>query len=799
MGEWLLQLVGIDATLSQRLGEAQWTWARPWLFWFGAVALLPLGWFVLRRHRRSLPHLTPGQRGVLTTCRVGVLGVLVFVLGGPYLRLEESIEHKPIVAILVDGSQSMALPVGGYRDDARLGAVAAAAGLHDADATLSPEVRRELTNLTRAELVARVWDNHAGAMLPPLQERFDVRGSRFAGRVEPTAASELAAESGEGLGSGTAIGEALRRVADDAGARPIAGVLLLSDGQSNRGADPIEVVRDLRATAGDTGAMRVWTVPVGGDERLTDISLLDVLAPPRLTRGDTAMVVATIASHGFADREVNVRLREGGEVLHEQAVVLADDRRQQVTLNFEADTPGLRLLTVEVERLAEEQVADNNQRVVAIEVDESQWQVLYLEGYPRWDYRFLDHALRRDRGLSVRIVMEDQLAAQLPEGESLASAARLPQDAEAWAEHDVVVLGDVSEALLTRRHQEELARAVRDRGLGLIVQAGPLHMPHTLRGGPLAALLPVEPVAGDEASGDRGGWEAPAFAPYRMAVTATGASHPALRLYDQAARNRGVWSQMPAFYWAAAVGEPRPGATVLATLEAAERRAPLVAEHFAGRGRVLFIGTDATYRWRRNIGDHLFYRFWGQAVRHVASTAAHDDDTSWLAVDPPRVEPGESIGLELFSVDASGRAREAVTATVSITRGEWSESVDLQRTPTPGLYRGRWTPPDPGEYAFTHADAANRRATASALVAPSEAELLRPDVDRDALGRLADTGGGELIEIDELSRFAAALEGEAVEQRRVVEQEVWDNWLTLLVLIGLYCTDVYVRRMTGVM
>lgn len=374
------------------------------------------------------------------------------------------------------------------------------------------------------------------------------------------------------------------------------------------------MVRRHQAVTTDGAGAPVWAIPVGSPKPLVDIAVLDALAPAQVARNDTAVVVATIASHALAGRTIEVRLLEGDKELDKAPLVLRDDERQQVQLDFQAAEAGTRLLTVEVAPQAEEQVQANNRLGVAVEVDEQRWKVLYLEGYPRWDFRFLDHSLRRDHGLEVTMVLEARLRGDGVKPEDLPKVARLPEDAAGFAEYNVVLLGDITPALLPIRLQQQLAKAVEEDGLGLIVQAGPMAMPHAFAESPLARLLPVRIQRGDGASaGDRPGREAPAFAPFLMEVTAVGSVHPAFRLYDSAARNRGVWSRMPPFYWAAAATEAAPGATMLAEVKTAGETYPLIAEHFAGAGRVLLIGTDATYRWRRNIGDHLFYRFWGQA------------------------------------------------------------------------------------------------------------------------------------------------------------------------------------------
>ncbi|MBE3132450.1 MAG: hypothetical protein IMZ55_03180, partial [Acidobacteria bacterium] len=373
-----------------------------------------------------------------------------------------------------------------------------------------------------------------------------------------------------------------------------------------------------------------------------------------------------------------------------------------------------------------------------------------------------------------------------------------PEDAAALAEYNVVVLGDVTPDLLPGRLQQQIARAVEEDGLGLIVQAGPRAMPHAFADGPLAKLLPVRIVRGDGvAAGDQPGMEAPPFAPFVMQVTAPGSTHPAFLLYDSATRNRGVWSRMPPFYWSAAAAEASAGATVLAEFKTVADVRPLIAEHYAGAGRVLFIGTDSTYRWRRNIGDHLFYRFWGQAIRRVAKSRQRSGEASWIEVHPARVEVGENVAVELYAVDAEGRPLDRARAEASVVLGESTQTIILERSADPGHFRGLWAPRAIGEYRVLYTDSAGTAITGAVRVAESGRELLRPDVDRDTLGSLAELSGGGLLELDRLGELPQKLRGEAVTVHRTHEEELWDNWLVLVLLVVLYSADVFARRMSG--
>jgi hypothetical protein len=805
--DWLLKLIGAGDSLATRLDQVQLMWTRPALLWLGLALMIPLSLFIVWRHRTSLAHISPAARGWLSACRIGVLLLLVLVVGGPYLRLVEPVKRKPVLALLIDESASMQLPSGPF-EAGEAQPLAAAAGLvapaaaGKAPAVLDADVRKQLNNLSRQDLVERVFAAQRKTLLDPLGERFDLRIYRAARNVRQVALNQMNAKDAPAADlDDTDLGAALETIIGDAAGQEVAGVVIVSDGQNTTGPDPLQVLR--RYNGMDAGAaavaVPVWSVPVGSAQPPADIRVVDVLAPTLVTEGDRATVVATIQSAGFAGRAVAVQLLDGESVCDTSTVTLAETDRRQVQLTYQAKTAGSKLLTVHVDEQPEEQVKQNNRQSVFIDIDTQRRKILYLEGAPRWDFRFLDHALRRDKGLDVTVIVEallqpDATATNATQAAATNEAAQLPKDAAGFAAYGVVMLGDISPQFFPARLQEQLAKAVREQGIGLIVQAGPGHMPHEFLNTPLGELLPVviEP-----ASGQGAGHLAPGFAPFTMKLEAEGALHPAFHLYDSASPNRDVWGRMPPFYWSAGVSKAKPGAAVLATVTAEDESRPLIVEHVAGRGRVLFIGTDETYRWRRNIGEHLFYRFWGQALRHAASDSKREADASWVEVSPRRVEPGDPVSIELYAVNRRGNPLKDARVIVSVTAAGRPETLTLKSTETPGHYRATWAPPQIGVYRVDYTDSRDNTVNAYLQAAGSGRELTQPTVNRDMLGALADAARGELVELSRLNELPGRLKGKPVTFKRTRDVEIWDNWLTLVLLIGFYCTDVGIRRMLG--
>jgi hypothetical protein len=506
----------------------------------------------------------------------------------------------------------------------------------------------------------------------------------------------------------------------------------------------------------------------------------------------------TIESHGFDKRPVKIELKDGDKLLDSKDLLLSGSEQQQIELTFKATEPGARYLTVHIPPQPEEveELRANNTDTAFVRVSEEKIKVLFVDGLPRWDFRFLKNALRRDNGVGGRTAKEVdiRLEAEWRRHPAAEQAKALPRTLDQLAEYQVVILGDVSPKMLDAGFIELLDKAVRERGVGLIVEAGPLSMPHRYDE-KLHGLLPVRLREGMPGQYPRG---IPSF---RVELTPEGSIHEAMRFYDEPGRNQNAWSNMPPYYWCAAAERPSPGATVLAwnPIQNSYGKLPLIAYHYAGKGKVMFVGTDSTWLWRRNVGDRFFYRFWGQGLRFVARRDAKSEKKSWIEVRPVRAQPNEPAQIELMAFASDGSPRTEDTQAVQLQGGASATTIELAADPAvKGRYIGKFTPASTGEYriAYNPTGAADPvEARLRVTVAPEE--LRQPNVNRPALEQWATASGGQMVELPDLASIAENLQGESKFAEFHREVSLWDNWLILAILIFLYSLDVGLRRLVG--
>jgi hypothetical protein len=795
MTEWLLRRLNVtDPQLVSNLSDAHVGFQHPVLLGVGLALALPVAAFVYLRQRHNLGAAPGLLRWTLTATRVLIFLLLVGVLGSPYVKLDHKSEKKPVVAVLLDHSQSMQLPAGPFANDSELARVAAAAGYRSAEPGIDSQTRLALGRIGRAKLAHSVIAGGARPFFESLANRFEVqyyafdRDLRRLG-VDP-AHPDLPEPPNPG-GAVTRIGDAVGRVLEEAGDRSVAGVLVFSDGQNNGGRSLSEA-----AAASAARGTPLFTVPVGSAQRLQDVAITDVFTSGLVSVGDTARVAVTVESSGFEGRPVKVELRDGDKLLDRKEVILRSAEQQQVELTFKAEQAGAKYLTVSVPPQPEEpeHLRGNNTDTAFVRVSDERLKVLLVEGLPRWDFRFLKNALRRDNGIGGRLGKEVDVRLEA-EWRRLGEADRagaLPRTLDQLAEYHTVILGDASPRMLDDAFVRLLARAVQEKGLGLVVAAGPMAMPHRYDS-TLKDLLPVR-LRPDSAR------SRPASGPwFRLELSPEGSIHEATRFYDEPGRNQNAWSNLPRYYWYADAERPAPGATVLVwnPVATAYGKVPLVAHHYAGKGRVLFVGTDETFRWRQNVGDRFFYKFWGQAVRFVARRDARSEKKSRLEVRPVRATPGEEAEIELMAFTAEGAPRTEPSQVVQVQGGAEPRAVELGADPSvPGRYAGKFTPATAGEYRIVWAGGPEPvEARLRASVAPEE--LRHPNVNRPALQTLAAASGGQMVELDEIASISDRLQGQAKYTELHREASLWDNGLTLALLIFLYCLDVGIRRLVG--
>lgn len=746
-------------------------------------------------------------RGALGGARAGLIMLLAVLAAGPRLiRSNETVERDWLI-LLADRSGSMRIadvPGSGVN-----------APPISRDQQLAQILREHQTGLGAAQRgrVSLWLGFDSGA--------YELKPGPAASQPDAAATPTLNAPDGRRSDLAGAIESALARAA----ARPVSGIVFFTDG---RATDTVG-----RATLRRLGAERIGLYPValGSAEPLSDLSVRSVNGPGMAFVNDVVPVEAVLQRAGSTRSAAGARVQLidtlTDKVLDERRVefdpapdtAAGDDARvRRVTLTGTPATAGGAQWRVRIVPDSPDLVAENNAASIAIDLVDRPLRVLYLDGYPRWEYRYLKNLFARERSMHYGAMLLTAGRRFLAEGSE--SQVTLPATAEQWNQYDVIVLGDLRPDVLTPEQHEQIKRRVLVGGAGLLWIGGEGATPSAWRGTALADLLPMT-VGADGAPirpWDQEVTVRPTPAAERLGV---------LRLLEQP--SEGSW-------WPAAVSDPtsgwsrlrwaqrveraslKPATEVLAEAEpinsGAESRSALVTTMRYGGGRIVYVATDEIWRWRYGRGEDLPERFWLQLVRLLGREAVgRAGKPAILTVTPARSEVGAPVRVSVELLDQ--RLLDAAPATVSVRLGRIGDlpAAGAARptgpdTPTPGdavelvlrpagdasaaegrrVFSGTWVPSQTGLYRATVSDAllAGDRVSTDAEIWLPDDELARPEADHALLASLARETGGRVLSPADLDRLDQILPRREVRLAGVPdEQTLWDAPLALILLVLL--------------
>lgn len=878
---WLLDLRNI------RLGEdapLMLKWHPPMPAWtLFTLAVLGLAWTVFTYRKESLAL---SRRIGLAGLRLVTLATLIAVLCRPSLVLQRNRVERSYVTLAIDRSLSMA-NAEPYNDTDLAQRVAEGAGL-DGPSELLKHSRLRLVKaaLTRRRAAGSSSRSSAGDQpdrdarpdgepipLPPgdsplaaLLATQDVELVSFAGHVEtlgffssPAALAdlELAVERIEPTGASTDLAAAMRAISDRTQGRRLAAIVLASDGQATQPVDltdALEVARDRRVP--------VLALRIGSTEPRWDLAADSLRAPQYAYAGDMVTLAASISASGLAEaKTITVRLADDRGSPPTSKSITLEPAQPEATVEFRV-TPantGRQRYRVDVEPPMDsgtpELTVENNSRSADVFVLEHSGRVLYVEGYPRYEYRYLKNALMREPTIEVSVLLLEADEQFVQEG-SL-PLRRFPESSEELNRFDVVLFGDVDPTAptwLSSSQIDMLREFVARQGGGFGLIAGERAAPRRFLGTGLEALIPVriDPAFS-------GSYAAPIQSGYRPRLTAEGQSHPIFRFAagrtESGSSLDGI-AQLPELYWLVLTLGPKPGASVLLehpSLHVPESGGsvgdalmPVVVTARYGAGKIFFQATDDTWRWRRHTGEFLHDTYWIQVVRYLmpyAGRGAPEPSRKWVLRTDGRVYPfGATVHFQVelrdpqASLDQVDRLAiqllEETPAPRTPPNGKSAgledtaknpdlvlvRRIDAHRVPDDSgadqrihVFEGVCIPPRPGNYVLRLADAparatlqslgagneVNFEATARLRVEPPDLEARRPQADHDALQRMATATGGRMIELDDLTPHFRGIKDRSVLIPDDLEEPLWDSKLVLILFATMISMEWILRKIFG--
>ncbi|MBN2505599.1 MAG: hypothetical protein JXQ71_02780 [Verrucomicrobia bacterium] len=767
-------------------------------------------------YRASPVMLSPLRRHILTALRVLFLGLLLVLLLRPVLAFTVEGSVRRILVLLIDASASMRIrdprqtPEDRQRAALARGLADPAGGLKSKSGSGRPAAG---AGGERLELVQAALRNEALNLLPRLDREFDLAAFTFAQGVAEISARKAAPASTNGRASRrepvtvdqfpwvdrltatnplTALGDALREVMARKRGQPLAGVLVVTDGANNSGMPPGEAALLARR---EGLPLYIYGVGITSPR---DVILVNLFAPDVTFARDEMTAAARVRTRGMNGRNADLVLKLNGQTVASQTVTFGADGEQVVPLRFIPAAVGEFDLEAVVVPQADENVQDNNRRSRRLRVIDAKIHTLLVDQSPRWEFRYLQAMLLRDRRIDLKCYLaeSDKDIARLPGSPYLAA---FPARKEDLFKFDLVIYGDVDPRRVGLNALENLNTWVADFGGALVAVAGRRFLPHAYKRSLLEKLLPVEfdaPIVG--ASPD-----ALADKPITLQLTFAGRHHAMLRLSDKDEENVALWKELPPVFWVARVARPKPAAEVLLVdpdpaRETRFGKMPVIAFQKYGLGQVLYVGTDNTWRWRRNVGDRYYSTLWGQIAQRVSlQRLLGISKRTQLTTDQHNYMTGDRIGVyaRLYTAGYDPLSQPAVKGHFGLRNGTGPRpEVILRPVPEqPGLYRGEFIAPAAGTYSFWVDSDTDTFLDFN--VSEPKFELGETAMNEPLLRELAATTGGAFFREEDLHRLPDTIRDKTERVRSPLEVELWSSPLFFLLLLGVVTAEWVLRKL----
>jgi uncharacterized membrane protein len=598
-------------------------------------------------------------------------------------------------------------------------------------------------------------------------------------------------------GTETRLGASLDAARQEMAGLPLAGLVMVTDGADTADAALGEALLALKADG-----VPVFTVGVGRETLDRDVQIGRVNTPRTALKGTTLLVDVVIAQRGYDGQAITLDVEDEGRIVSTQQVTLpGGGAPATVPVRITVEEEGPRVLRFRVPALPGELVADNNQREALIDVRDRREKILYFEGEPRFELKFIRRAVDDDENVEVVALQRtaDNKFMRLGVDSADELVAGFPKTREELFAYRGLVLGSVEAGAFTGDQLRMIAEFVDRRGGGLLALGGPRAFSEGGYAG--TAVADTLPLVLDAGLREKDGQ----LVRLNVKPTRAGAASAVTQVAPTESASSERWNTMPVVTAVNRLAAIKPGATVLLSgADTSQRDYPVLVSQRYGRGRTIAFTPQDSWVWQMHqtmpVEDLTHENFWRQLLRWVVDEVP---DQVEIRMTSDRVEPGSTVA---FTASVSDKAflelnDASVTATVTAPDGTIADVAMAWGGEKAGEYHGSFAAAAQGWYEVktvaTRAGAEVGSAIAHVRAAPGEQEYFDATLRAGTLRRIAEETGGRYYEAGSLDTLADDLRYTGRGVTTVEEHDLWHMPIVLMLLVALLCGEWGYRRVVG--
>lgn len=517
-------------------------------------------------------HLSSGKVWTLWALQTAVAALLLTMMWRPTLTVETINPGENTVAVLLDTSASMQVEANG-----------------------TSRLAESIDNLDRS-------------IIPELAQNFVVKSGYFAETLKWSDDYSNTTPNGQRSNIGTTLLDVLEQARVD----PLTAVVVATDGSDNSNAINNEFWDKLASYN-----VPVHTIGVGEISLENDTEVISVDMPPVALPGSVQTARVSV-QHGKQDT-LRVKVYSGENIVAIEEKQLSRKAGQTtVDIDIDATDVGIQELRFEAEGSSGDISPANNSRKRLLQVAQSDRKILYFEGEPRWEYKFIRRAVHDAPGVSLVTILRTTPNKFYRQGiESPEQHANgFPTTKAELYNYDAVIIGNVESVSLNGTQQQLLLDYVSERGGSLMMLAGDRALSdggwHT---SPVAGTLPVELGKSSQPTFER--------LHVKASLAIAGTHSPITRLASEVSDNELQWQELPELADIQLTGDVKPGANVLLNAKIGNEIVPLLTHQRYGAGNTYLLATSGTWRWQMQMPfeDQRHEIFWRQLLTSIAAGA----------------------------------------------------------------------------------------------------------------------------------------------------------------------------------
>jgi hypothetical protein len=737
-------------------------------------------------------------RGVGLAPRIGLASLRGVALLGVVAMLLEPVvvfsrrEWAPSnLLVLRDDSQSMDIR-DAYVDTAAAARIAEALKLQGNTTELRERTRRSLIDLVLSgDLTNRLaGDDDRHVKIHPFASRLSEQPINPEGAAAAASAARHPPSADNLDPSSTALGAAIREALSAYRGQPVAGILLLTDGQNTAGDSPLRA-----AEAAGAEGVPISAIALGTAEGPRNVKLSKLEVSPVIFVRDPTPVRVILESRGMERSPAAVVLERRGDngawaESGRQDIVLEEEGQvQTVEFQINEERPTRLELRARVADAGVELTEDDNVAMAEVRAIRQKIRVLLIASNAFPEVEFLRNALLRDTGVSVSTWLQSADATY--ENPGTPAIRRLPQTQEEINDFDCVVLYDPDPSGWPGNFPDMIANFVADAGGGLVFIAGErwTKVLFDRQDEPSQAWLRLLPVVVDPGLYQTEvTMRLSAQHAWRLQITPEGQADTIFLFADNRDDNARVLASLPGMFWHFPVTRAKPGATILARHGDPRMRNEhgghvLLATQLAGPGRTFFVGFDSTYRWRY-LDEQYFDGFWARLIDRAGRNKQLGGRYPFtLASDRASYRPGSQVRVTARFDNAAERdaGLDVLHGEIEPAVGEPPIPVTLQPSGSdPTVFETTFSVERAGPHVLrvwagdADLDPGAKRATLQIPVELPSLEYERPAQDRATLQAIARASGGKVFGLDQIDQVPSAFTTGKVARVLEDRQEIWD-------------------------